>query len=69
MGKICETFQIESIFIQLKFVYLPQIPETPCTDEAPTGSSMLNLSKKGILAKVIADPITPTKIDSQALYK
>lgn len=44
----------------------PQIPPTPWTAEAPTGSSIPILSNKGIETQVSNAPIAPTTIDSHA---
>ena len=38
---------------------IPQIPHTPCTEMAPTGSSILILSNATIEATTIAPPIAP----------
>lgn len=54
-------------FIRLK--NLPQIPHTPCTALAPTGSSTAHLSNSGIEIHVRTAPIAPISIASHARYK
>lgn len=49
--------------------YIPHIPHTPCTDEAPTGSSTAHLSNSGIDTQVKIAPIAPINIASHARYK
>lgn len=45
------------------------MPQTPCTELAPTGSSTDHLSKIGIVIQVKNAPIAPIKMASHARYK
>lgn len=55
--------------LNLILIFIPQIPQIPWTDEAPTGSSTPSLSNIGIVIHVKNEPITPIIIASHAWYK
>ena len=59
---ICPQKLIVSLEAKIATAIVPQIPFNKCTDNAPTGSSILNLSNIVTPITTIHPPIAPIKI-------